>query len=478
MMYTALALTALCAARAHAGGVKSRVLMFHETGPEGSGPMPSSLSLAAHASGPLTATVAQYLNDPIGVQAFSAAAGADQPLWSYWPESVDMDLVWELVGSPAPIAAGEADTVVMQYSNEMFTREDVNCTLWGVSTAPSAAAFKPLWTAKVPHCAPTYQPQNDDNGQWRSLAVTADGSTLVASLVSSDAEVLMGWSLANGSHLYTVPTDGGSYGVALSGDGKWALVASDDGGGGRTAWVYSAATGKKRGASGCRMTWNAVPAISDDGSIVATGDQNGMWLCTWDAASSAYGEAVNVAIPARGQTYWFPAEYSLLTVGGSTFAAGTYSGGAKSNLGRFYAVDAGAVAAGGSDYIVLDALLNDNEQNPCNALVRKAGPYWVVVSTLGIANASAATEYLFAPGTTDAPSVDSPLWTFSGGLIDNVDVAVVAAKGATAATTTLQVLTGGPGVTGNGGQVYWHELVIAEEGRTVARAKKQQQQQQ
>ena len=50
--------TTLCAGRALAA-VKETLLMFYETGPEGSGPMPSSLALAAHASGPLTATVAQ-----------------------------------------------------------------------------------------------------------------------------------------------------------------------------------------------------------------------------------------------------------------------------------------------------------------------------------------------------------------------------------------------------------------------------------
>ena len=146
-------LFALCATPALAG-VTSKLLMFYESGPEGSGPMPSSVALAAHSSSPLTATVAQYLNDPIGVQAFSAAAGADSPIWSYWPESVDMDLVWELVGSQAPIAQGGVDSVVMQYSNELFTREDANCTLWGVSTSPTATAFKPIWTVKVPHCAP------------------------------------------------------------------------------------------------------------------------------------------------------------------------------------------------------------------------------------------------------------------------------------------------------------------------------------
>ena len=273
----------------------------------------------------------------------------------------------------------------------------------------------------------------------------------------------MGWTLSTGAQLFAVPTAAASYGVALSGDGKWALVASDDGNGGRNAFVYSATTGEQRGTSGCRMTWNSPPAISDDGSVIATTDQNGMWLCAWDAASSAYGAPANVALPARGQTYWFPIELSLLTVGASTFAAGTYVGGDYSNVGRFYAVDAGAVAGGGSDYIVLDALLdnNVNSHDLAWALVRKAGPYWVVGTTGGTANATSPTEYLFAPGTTDAPSVDAPLWSFTGGgSVNNIDVALVASA---AGTTTLSVLAGGPGnigTGGNGGQVYWHELTI------------------
>ena len=444
--------------------VKADLLMFYETGPEGSGPMPSSVSLAAHASGPLTATVAQYLNDPIGVLAFSAAAGADSPTWGYYPESVDMDLTWELVGSPAPIAAGGVDSVVMQYSNELFTREDANCTLWGVSTGPSASTWKPLWTAKVPHCAPTYQPQNDDYGQWRSIAITSDGKTLIASLVSSNAEVLMGWTLATGAQLFSVPTAGASYGVALSADSKWALVASDDGNGGRSASAYSTATGALRGATGCRMGWNVPPAISDDGAFIATADQNGMWICAWDASTGAYGAPVSVDIPSRGQTYWFPFDLSLLTVGTSTFAASSYSGGDYSNVGRFYAVDVGAVMGGGSDYIVLDALLDNNikvNNAVAWALVRKAGPFWVLGTTGGTANATSPTEYLFAPGTTDAPSIDSPLWNFTGGgSVNNLDVALVSSS---AGTTTLQVLAGGPGnigPDGNGGQVYWHTLTI------------------
>ena len=379
-----------------------------------------------------------------------------------------MDLVWELAGSSFPVPSGGADTVVMQYSNELFTREDANCTLWGVSTAPSATSWRPLWTAKVPHCSPTYQPQNDDYGQWRSIAITADGTTLVASLVVNSAEMLMGWALATGKQLFSVPTAGGSYGVYLSGNSKWALVASDDGNGGRTAWVYSTATGVQRGTSGCRMGWNSPPALSDDGSVIATADQNGLWLCQWDQGSNAYGSPASVAMPSRGQTYWFPLDLSLLTVGASTFAAATYAGGSYSNIGRFYAVDAGAVLGGQPSYIVTDALLDNNKAvNSALAwgLLRKAGSYWVVGTTGGTANATAPTEYLFEPGTTDAPSVDSPLWTFTGaGAVNNLDAALAASAGG---TQTLQVLAGGPGNTGdgpdgNGGEVYWHQLTISQ----------------
>ena len=272
--------------------------MFYETGPVGSGPEPSSLSLAAQRAGAHTATVAQFLNEPIGVLAFSAAGGADSPTWAFYPESVDMDLSWELVGTgAAPAAPGGVDTVIMQYSSELLTREDANCTLWGVSTAPSATAFRPLWTVRVPHCAPTLQPTLDDYGQWRSLAVTADGSTLVASLALNGAtQVLMGWSLATGKQLYSVPTPGGSYGVALSADSRWALVNSDN-----YAFVYSTATGKQRGTSGCRTPWNIPPALSDDGGYIVSGDQNGMRVCAWDEAVQAYDANLYVDIPSRGQ---------------------------------------------------------------------------------------------------------------------------------------------------------------------------------
>ena len=154
---------------------------------------------------------------------------------------------------------------------------------------------------------------------------------------------------------------------------------------------------------------------------------------------------------------------SVMTIGSSTFAAGTYVGSTASDVGRIYGVDLGAVAAGGTDYIVLDALLDNNvaDGNTGSALLRKAGPFWVVGTAGGTANASAPTEYLFAPGTTGAPSLDAPLWRFTGGGgVSNLDAAVVASG---PGSTTLQVLAGGPGnigISGNGGQVYWHELVV------------------
>ncbi len=154
-----------------------------------------------------------------------------------------------------------------------------------------------------------------------------------------------------------------------------------------------------------------------------------------------------------------------MTVGSSTFAAGTYVGSTASDVGRIYGVDLGAVAAGGTDYIVLDSLLDSNGANGATAfaLLRKAGAFWVVGTTGGTANATSPTEYLFAPGTIDAPSLDAPLWKFTGGGgVNNLDAAVVASA---AGSTTVQVLAGGPGnigVSGNGGQVYWHELVITQ----------------
>lgn len=289
------------AAAAAAAAVKETLLMYYETGAPGSGAMPCSLALAKHASGPPTATVAQYLNDPIGVQAFSAAAGADSPLWSFWPESTDMDLSWQLAGSAAAAAPGAVDTVVVQYSNEQFTSEDANCTLWGVSTAPNATVFSPLWTATVPHCDVSL-PVGANYGQVRSIAITADGATVVASLfLSGSQQVLMGWELASGKQLFFVPTAGFSYGVELSADGKWAVVAADDGRGGRTAFVYSTATGVQRGDTGCIMAWNAPPALSADGAVIASGDQNGMILCAWDEGQNAYGAFVRVAMPSRGE---------------------------------------------------------------------------------------------------------------------------------------------------------------------------------
>ena len=292
-----LALTALCA-RTSLAAVQETLLMFYETGPAGSGAMPCSLALSAQRTGPPSATVAQFLNDPIGVLAFSSKGGANSPTWAYYPESVDMDLSWELVGTPSPPAtAGAPDTVVLQYSNELFTKEDANCTFWGVSTAPSASAFKPLWTVRVPHCGPSLQPEFDDSGQWRSIAITADGSTLVASLaLNGSSQVLMGWSMSTGRQLYSVPTPGGSFGVALSGDSKWALVNS-----GTTAFVYSTTTGRQRGASGCRTPWNIPPALSDDGGYIVSGDQNGMRVCAWNQGTLDYDANKYVDIPSRGQ---------------------------------------------------------------------------------------------------------------------------------------------------------------------------------
>lgn len=156
----------------------------------------------------------------------------------------------------------------------------------------------------------------------------------------------------------------------------------------------------------------------------------------------------------------------MLTMGSSTFAGGGYYGSTAMNVGRFYAVDVDAALSGSPSFIVVDSILDNNSKNNSHnvwgfALVRSVGPFWVVGTLGGVENATSPTEYLFAPGTTDAPSLDAPLWKFTGaGNIDNLDAVLVASS---AASTTVQVLGGGagnPGAGGNGGQVYWHELEI------------------
>ena len=158
---------------------------------------------------------------------------------------------------------------------------------------------------------------------------------------------------------------------------------------------------------------------------------------------------------------------AVLTAGNSTLAGGAYYGSTAMNVGRFFAIDVGAALSGSSSYIVVDSILdNDSKNNPHNvwgfALVRRVGQFWAVGTLGGVENATSPTEYLFAPGTTDSPSLDAPLWTFTGaGNINNLDAVVVAS---TAASTTVQLLAGGAGYVGadsNGGQVYWHELEIS-----------------
>ena len=116
---------------------------------------------------------------------------------------------------------------------------------------------------------------------------------------------------------------------------------------------------------------------------------------------------------------------------------------------------------------MVDSLLDDDRKNnPHNvwgwALVRSVGPFWAVGTLGGVENATSPTEYLFAPGTTDAPSLDAPLWTFAGaGSVDDIDALFISSS---PTSTTVQVLAGGAanvGAGGNGGQVYWHELEVA-----------------
>ena len=338
-----LGLMLLSAPQAQQLSVQADLLMLYQSGPEGSGPMPCAASIANHAPAPPATVVAQYLNQPTGVFAFDAADGADTPRWAYYPESVDMDLTWEVASSHAPLASG-ADTVVLQYSNELFSNEDANCTLWGVSTASSASVFSPIWTVNIAHCEPMANAHNAYYGAQRSI-VFAGGSLLVAQLYVDAAETLFGFDATTGAQLYRTQLVGDAYGVALSGDGRWAVVVQDTTSkaagaagasvGSRTALVFNASSGVQRGSNGCQLTWNAPPDVSFDGGILVTPDQNGMWLCAWDAGTGAYGPATNVAMPGKGQQYWFPIQMSFLTVGDGHFAGGVYAGGDYSNIGRF-----------------------------------------------------------------------------------------------------------------------------------------------
>jgi hypothetical protein len=319
--------------------VEAKLLMLYQSGAEGSGAMPCATSISSHSPGAPATVVAQYLNEPIGVLAFDVADGPGSPRWAYYPESVDMDLTWEVASSHVPVSSG-VDTVVLQYSSQLFSQEDANCTLWGVSTNSNATEFSPVWTVNIAHCEPMANPHDAWYGSQRSV-LFAGSEIVVAQLTVGSTEFLFGFAAATGAQLYSTPLAGTSYGVSLSGDAHWALVVQDTtssaGGatGGRTALVFNASSGKQRDANGCELSWNSPPDLSQDGGIIATPDQNGMWLCAWDETARAYGAPINVAMPGKGQQYWFPIQMAFLTIGSQHYAGGVYAGGDYSNIGRF-----------------------------------------------------------------------------------------------------------------------------------------------
>lgn len=239
--------------------VTAKLVLFVETGPVGSGPEPCSVALSGHGSANTpTAILAQYLNEPIGVQAFNSTGGGS-PVWSLWPESVDTDLTWEIAGTrlAGPPASSSVDTVLLQYSNHLFSSAAAPCVFSGWATVGAQSQTgTPLWTQTEPApCAPTYQPENDWFGLWRSIEFTPDGSILLASFVAADGPVIVGYNALTGRQMWRTPLGGASYGVMPSANGAWVLTTAD-GTPQRNATVFSVTTGKQRGSTSCEMSWN------------------------------------------------------------------------------------------------------------------------------------------------------------------------------------------------------------------------------
>lgn len=258
-LFVAIVTPCVLALRTAAPTVTAELVLFYETGEVGSGPEPSSVALAGHGPGKApTAILAQYLNQPIGVQAFNAT-GEGVPVWSYWPESVDTDLTWEIAGArlAGPPPASSIDTVVMQYSNHLFSSAAAPCVFSGWATVGSqAASGVPIWTTVEPApCAPTYQPENDWFGLWRSVELTPDGSTLLASFVGTDGQVVAAYNALTGKPRWRTPLGGAAYGVMPSANGLWVLTSAD-GSPQRNATVFAVSTGKQRGSTSCEMSWN------------------------------------------------------------------------------------------------------------------------------------------------------------------------------------------------------------------------------
>lgn len=116
-------------------------------------------------------------------------------------------------------------------------------------------------------------------------------------------------------------------------------------------------------------------------------------------------------------------------------------------------------------------MLESDAHNIDNALVRAAGPYWVVGAVGGDTNATGTTEFLFAAGTPASPAL-APIWSFTGGgEINNIDAIFFPGSGSGKADV-IHVAAAGAGETsgggtGNGGQMYWHKLTVTATSPSV-----------
>jgi len=160
--------------------------MNYFLGPDGSGPFPCAAALSSHSPGAATTTatavVGQFLNEPMGVQAFNATGGSSSPVWSQWPETTDVDVCWTAAGSAAGLPAGAVDAVIIQYSAMQFEKAPRPCVIQGMVTAGPAASAAPAWTHAEASCIPGTQASTDYLGYSRDVAVTPDGRTVVAAL--------------------------------------------------------------------------------------------------------------------------------------------------------------------------------------------------------------------------------------------------------------------------------------------------------
>lgn len=474
---TPLLLFALATAQA-ARPVTPRLLMNYDLGPVGSGPLPCAAVLSGHAGDAPTAVVGQFLNEPMGVQAFNASLGPSAPIWSLWPETTNIDTVWQAAGTPALTATGAVDTVLLQYSAHQFDKAPRPCIFSGMaSTGAGAASATPVWTYSVPDCIPGIQANIDYMGYWQDVALTPDGATVVAVLLVSGQETLLGLNAADGAVLYSAPAHGGSYGVQPTADSRYFLSAVDNSSG-RFAFVYDARTGAQRGPKGCGAVWNNAPAISPDGAFIITGDQNGLFVCKYYAGERGYDKYADVAIPAKGQQYWFPLSMAIVNitgadgvvrhVGGASFFANTPQGardsGNAGSIGRFYAIDLEASSDAAADFILIDHIQDTNKRGLAWSLAKAAGDYFVLGSMGGDGNVTEPNLYVYEAGVPGAPALAPIYQATEPGYTLDMDVMLVGAMGAKG-EAVIQVISAnggedGSGSGGNGGNAVWVELSV------------------